>query len=188
MKKAVAILAAGFALVAAPTYAAVTFDYIFDGGFPLSVSNDGSVVAGTMNDGSYTGFRWTQATGLVSLGRPQTGGGGGVPGISADGTRIAYGIGSVDGTYRTQGRWTLGSGWQELMPPTPPGRRHPGRELWSAYDISGDGNTVSASTIDRHTAIGPTLRSGRKPPASSTWAERPPARRAVPIASTTMAP
>jgi uncharacterized membrane protein len=96
----------------------------------------------TGNDGSYTSFRWTQATGLVSLGRPQTGGGGGVPAISANGTRIAYGIGSLDGTYRTQGLWTLGSGWQELMPPAPADGGLVDGSYGSAWDISGDGNTV----------------------------------------------
>jgi hypothetical protein len=140
MKKVVAVLAAGLSLLASQADAAVTFDFIFDGGAPISVSSNGSVVVG--NDGSYTSFRWTQATGLVSLGRPQTGGGGGVPGVSADGTRVGYGIGSLDGTYRTQGRWTLGSGWQELMPPAPPDGGTVDGSFGSAYDISGDGNTV----------------------------------------------
>jgi uncharacterized membrane protein len=140
MKKAVAVLAAGLALLAPPVHAAVTFQYLFDGGAPISVSNDGSVVVG--NDNNFTAFRWTQATGLVSLGRPQTGGGGGVPGVSADGTRIGYSIGSLDSSYRTQGRWTLGSGWQELMPPPPPDGGTVDGSYGSAWDISGDGNTV----------------------------------------------
>ena len=140
MKKAVAVLAAGFALLASPVHAAVTFQYLFDGGSPISVSNDGSVVVG--NDDNFTSFRWTQATGFVSLGRPQTGGGGGVPGVSADGTRVGYSIGSLDGTYRTQGRWTLGSGWQELMPPAPADGGIVDGSYGSAWDISGDGNTV----------------------------------------------
>src|SRR5262245_48627026 len=140
MKHAVAVLATGLALLAVPARAAVTLDYIFDGGYPLSVSNDGTVIAG--NDLQYTSFRWTQATGMVSLGRPQIVGGGGTPAISGDGTRIGYGIGSPDSSYTTQGLWTLGSGWQELMPPPPPDGGTQDGTYGSAYDISGDGNTV----------------------------------------------
>lgn len=142
MKKAVAVLATSITLLSSPAHAAATFDFIFDGGAPVSVSSNGSVVTGTLASGNYPGFRWTQATGLVSLGRPQTGGGGGLPGISADGTRIGYSIGSLDSTYRTQGRWTLGSGWQELMPPTPPDGGTVDGSYGSVWDISGDGNTV----------------------------------------------
>jgi uncharacterized membrane protein len=142
MKKAVAVFAAGFALLATQAYSAVTFDFIFDGGAPVSVSSNGSVVTGTLATGDYGGFRWTQATGLVSLGRPQVGNGGGVPGISADGTRIGYSIGSLDNSYRTQGLWTLGSGWQELMPPPPPDGGTVDGSYGSVWDISGDGNTV----------------------------------------------
>jgi len=139
MKKAVAILATGITLLASAAHAAVTFDYIFDNGYPLSVSNDGSVIGG--NDLTYTSFRWTQATGVVSLGRPQTSGGG-APGISANGTRVAYGIGSLDSSYTTPGLWKLGIGWQELMPPTPPSGGTQDGSYGSAWDISGDGNTV----------------------------------------------
>src|SRR5262245_64600552 len=135
MKHAVAVLATGLALLAVPARAAVTLDYIFDNAFPLSVSNDGSVITGTQTDGNFTSFRWTQATGVVSLGRPQMVGGGGTPAISADGTRIAYGIGSPDSSYTTQGLWTLGSGWQELMPPPPPGGGTQDGTYGSAWDI-----------------------------------------------------
>ena len=105
MKKAVVVLATGITLLASAANAAVTFDFIFDGGYPLAVSSNGAVIAG--NDLDYTSFRWTQATGLVSLGRPQTGGGAGVPGISADGTRIAYSIGLSTARIerRAAGRW-----------------------------------------------------------------------------------
>jgi uncharacterized membrane protein len=142
MKKAVAVLVTGLALFALPAHAAMTFEFLFDGAFPLSVSDDGSVVAGTMDDGNYTSFRWTQATGLVSLGRPQIGSGGGTPGISADGTRIAYSISSLDNSYRTQGLWTQGSGWQELMPPAPPDGGLVDGSYGSMWDLSGDGNTA----------------------------------------------
>jgi len=140
MNKAVAVLAAGFALLAPSAHAAVTFDFIFDDGRPRSVSNDGLVVTGT--DGAAISFRWTQATGLVSLGRKQILGGGGEPNISADGTRIAFGIGAVDSSYTTWGLWNQGSGWQELMPPTPPGGGTVDGTYGSSYDISGDGTTV----------------------------------------------
>jgi hypothetical protein len=109
MKKTVAVLATAGVLLGAPAHAAATFQFLFDGGYPLSVSSDGSVVVGNDASGSYTPFRWTQSTGFVSLGRPQVGGGGGTAGVSADGTRVASSIGSLDHTYNTQGVWTLGS-------------------------------------------------------------------------------
>jgi uncharacterized membrane protein len=140
MKKAVVVLATGITLMASAAHAAVTFDYIFDGGYPLAVSTNGTVIAG--NDLNYTSFRWTQATGMVSLGRPMVVGGGGTPDISADGTRIAYSIGSLDDSYSTQGLWTLGYGWQELMPPTPPDGGMIDGSYGSAWGLSGDGNTV----------------------------------------------
>src|SRR5262245_36953319 len=81
MKKTVAVLATGITLLASQAHAAVTFDFIFDDAYPTSVSGDGSVITGTLPDGNYTAFRWTQATGVVSLGRPQVGSGGGIPAI-----------------------------------------------------------------------------------------------------------
>jgi len=140
MKKAVVVLATGITLLASAAHAAVTFDFIFDGGYPLAVSSNGTVIAG--NDLNYTSFHWTQATGLVSLGRPMQVGAGGMPDMSADGTRIAYGIGSLDGSYTTQGLWTLGSGWQELMPPAPPDGGTIDGSYGSVWSLSGDGNTV----------------------------------------------
>jgi hypothetical protein len=137
MKKAVVALATGFALLATQAHAAATFDFLFDGGAPTAVSEDGKVVTG--NDNSFVSFRWTQATGLVSLGRPQLGGGAGLPGISADGTRVAYTIERLDSTYRTQGLWTLGSGWQDLMPPLPPDGGIIDGEVGSVWALSGDG-------------------------------------------------
>ena len=137
-----AILAAGLALVAAPAGATATFEYLFDGGYPLAVSDDGSVLAGNLADGSFAPFRWTQATGLVSLGRPAIVGGGGMPGISSDGTKIASTIGSLDSSYSTQGLWTLGSGWQELMPPIPPDGGSSDGSYGSIWSLSGDGTTA----------------------------------------------
>jgi uncharacterized membrane protein len=140
MKHIGAVLTTSFALLASQAHAQVTFEYIFDSGYPLAVSHDGSVIAG--NDLDYTSFRWTEETGMVSLGRPQLVGGGGTPAISADGTRIAYGIGSLDGSYTTPGLWTLGSGWQELMPPTPPDGGTVDGSYGNVWSLSGDGSTV----------------------------------------------
>ncbi len=142
MRLHIAVLTLGIALAATPARAAVTFQYLFDGAHALSVSNDGSVVAGTTATGGFEGFRWTQATGVVPLGRVQQVGGAGTPGISADGTRIAYSIGSLDGSYTTQGLWTLGSGWQELMPPVPPDGGSTDGSYGSVWDLSGDGTTA----------------------------------------------
>jgi hypothetical protein len=133
-----AVLAAGLVLAAAPASATVTFNYIFDGGFPLSVSDDGSVVAGNLNN--FTAFRWTQATGIDSLGRRTWNGGAGTPAMSADGTKIAYTIGSLDSTYNTQGLWTLGSGWQELTPYPADGGQID-MSLGSIWGLSRDGST-----------------------------------------------
>jgi len=142
MKKAAVVLATGLALLGPPAHAAVTFNYIFDNGYPLSVSDDGKVIAGNQTDTHYTPFRWTQATGLVSLGRPQLVGGGGVPAISADGSVIASSIGSADSSYTTQGRWTSGGGWQELMPPVPADGGLSDGSYGSVWGLSRDGATV----------------------------------------------
>ena len=142
MRKTVAVLATAAALLGTPVHAAVTFTYLFDDGYPISVSSDGSVVAGNGTDGNYTPFRWTQATGFVSLGRPQLVGGGGIPGVSADGKRVASSIGSLDGTYTTQGVWTTGSGWQELMPPPPADGGAVDGTYGNVYGLSGNGQMV----------------------------------------------
>jgi len=140
MKLTVAVLATGLALMAVPARAAVTLDYIFDGGFPLAVSNDGLVVTGQLNS---TGgvFRWTQASGAVPLGRNQHVGAGGTVGISANGVKIASSIGSVDSSYTTQGLWTQATGWQELMPPTPADGGQIDGSYGNVWALSGDGTT-----------------------------------------------
>ena len=142
MRKLVAVLATAAALIGSRAQAAATFQYLFDNGYPISVSNDGSVVAGNGADSHYTPFRWTQATGFVSLGRPQMVGGGGIPGVSADGKRVASSIGSLDSTYTTQGIWNLGSGWQELMPPPPADGGTVDGTYGNVYGLSGNGQTV----------------------------------------------
>jgi uncharacterized membrane protein len=141
MKLAATVLATGLTLLATPVGASATFEYIFDGGHPLSTSDDGSVIAGTLTNGSYGPFRWTEATGLVPLGRVAYVGIGGTPAISADGTKIASTIGSLDSSYTTQGLWTLGSGWQELMPPMPPDGGPGDGSYGSVWGLSGDGTT-----------------------------------------------
>ena len=141
MKHAVLVLVTGLALRALPADAAVTLDYIFNDGYPLAVSNDGTVIAGNSASGGYVPFRWTQTTGMVSLGRPQYVGGGGVPGISADGGVVASSIGSLDSSYSTQGRWTQAGGWLELMPPPPADGGTQDGSYGSVWGLSGDGTT-----------------------------------------------
>jgi hypothetical protein len=142
MKKAAALLATAIVLTAAQAHAASTFAFIFDGGYPQCVSSDGTVVSGNDASGSFVPFRWTQATGFVSLGRPQAGNAGGVPGMSADGTRIASSIGSLDSTYTTQGLWTLGSGWHELMPPVPADGGLTDGSYGNIWALSGNGQVA----------------------------------------------
>ena len=141
MKHAVTVLAASLALLGSPARAAVTFDFIFDGGYPLAVSSDGSVIAGHLASGGFEMFRWTQASGVVPLGRVQYVGGGGRPGISADGSLIASSIGSLDSSYTTWGLWSEPTGWQELMPPTPPDGGTTDGSYGSVWGLSGDGTT-----------------------------------------------
>jgi len=144
LKHAAAALAIGTVLLAAPAHAAVTFQYLTVGGYPTAVSNDGSVVAGN-TVGAYEPFRWTLATGLVNLGHgsvPVLSRGGGTPGISADGTRVASTIISDDSTVVTAGLWTLGQGWQQLAPPLPPGGGEVDESIADVDGMSGDGNTV----------------------------------------------
>ncbi len=129
-------------LAAPPAHAATTFEYLFDNGFPHGVSNDGNVIVGGSTSGGFVPFRWTQATGIVSLGRPQILGGAGTYAISADGTRIAAGIGSLDSSYTTQGLWTQATGWQELMPPPPADGGTVDGTYGSVWAMSGDGQTI----------------------------------------------
>jgi hypothetical protein len=142
MKRSLVLAALGLLAFSAPVRAQVTFQYLFTGGVPEAMSNDGSVITGTMMGGYLYTYRWTQATGAVALGRAQHYGAGGTPGISADGTRIASSIASPDSSYTTEGLWTLGSGWQELMPPTPPDGGTVDGAYGNVYGLSGDGSVV----------------------------------------------
>ncbi len=124
-------------------HAEVTFEIIGPSS-ATDVSADGSVVVGNTL-GEYETFRWTEEDGIVPLGRatvPVLGVGAGTPDVSADGTKVSAMILSDDETFATQGLWTLGSGWEQLMPPTPPDGGLMDNSLGSAWGLSGDGQTV----------------------------------------------
>ena len=109
------------------------------------LSADGSVGTGNSTDGTYSPSRWTPTDGVVRLGQYSgeiLGRSGGIPGISADGEKISSSIASFDSTVVTHGRWTKGLGWEQLMPPLPPGVVELDQSYGSAWGISGDGSTV----------------------------------------------
>ena len=141
MKRSVAILALSLGLLAPTAHAVVTFEYLFDGVPIHDVSDDGNVVVG-LNLATASPFRWTQATGVVDLGRPMTYGKAGVASVSADGSRVSSTIGSIDGSYTTQGRWSQATGWQEMFPPLIPSGGNIDGSYGSAWSMSGDGQTV----------------------------------------------
>jgi hypothetical protein len=130
---------------AAPARAATTLEYLFTGGFPTAVSDDGNAIAGNTANGDYEPFRWTRSGGYVPLGMasaPTIGISAGIPGISADGTRVSSTIVGPDTTYYTAGLWTQGSGWQTLVPPIPPGFGQVDYGLAGIWGLSGDGLTA----------------------------------------------
>ena len=144
MKQATLSLLAAMSLaaLAGPAHAAATFTYLFSDGYPLSMSTDGSAVAGN-NVSDFGPFRWTQATGRVELGRasvPVVGRSAGTATISDDGKRVASTIHSDDSTLVTAGCWTLGQDWQEL--PVPPDAASIDNDLASVWGMSGDGQVV----------------------------------------------
>ena len=137
---------AGFlgTLAAATAASADATVELIDGVYGMSISSDGTVIAGNLV-GNYETFRWTEATGVVPLGMSSVevlGTGAGGPDISADGTRISATILGADSTYSTQGRWTLGQGWEETMPPPPPDGGTLDGSYGSAWGLSDDGETV----------------------------------------------
>lgn len=143
MKKVILGLLLAASVVGGAARAEVTFELL---GTVLAsdVSADGSVIVGN-TVGDYETFRWTMETGVVPLGRatvPALGVGAGIPEVSADGRRISATILGADGTYATPGRWTLGEGWQETMPPTPPDGGLLDQSYGSAWGLSGDGETL----------------------------------------------
>jgi uncharacterized membrane protein len=117
--------------------AEVTFE-IIDVGYATDISDDASVVVGN-TEGLYEPFRWTAEGGIEILAE---GGGSGSPDVSADGTQVSASIPGADGTYWTQGRWTLGAGWEETMPPPPPDGNPMSDSYGSAWGLSDDGSTV----------------------------------------------
>ena len=132
------------AAVSGPASAGVTFDYVLEGGWATDISDDGSVIVGNLVD-FYETFRWTEATGVVPLGRSSVavlGRGAGVPGLAADGRALSATVLGTDSTYVTQGLWTEGAGWIETMPPVPPDGGLLDQSYGSAWDISRDGSTV----------------------------------------------
>jgi uncharacterized membrane protein len=143
------LLAALFLLatVTGTASAEVTLEYLGTG-LATDVSEDGTVVTGLAGL-SYEVFRWTEATGIVPLGRiaPAQAG---TPDISEDGTRISGTIASTDSLFATPGLWTEfpgwesdpAAGWQELIPPMLPDGGEMDRGIGSAWGMSGDGNTV----------------------------------------------
>jgi len=119
----------------------VQFELLYDI-YPLDISADGSVIVG--NDINFDTVRWTEATGIVPLGRGTSGLGigAGSPDISDDGTRISATITTDDGLHATQGIWTEGVGWEALMPPPPADGGLLDNAYGSAWGLSGDGNHV----------------------------------------------
>ncbi|MCC6677825.1 MAG: hypothetical protein IT436_11820 [Phycisphaerales bacterium] len=126
--------------------AQATIDFLPPGYLISDLSRDGSVAAGNVaGDGSYETFRWTAVGGVERLGRasvPVIGRGAGTPDISYDGTRVSASILSTDG-YLTQGVWDVMTGWQETMPPLPPGAQPIDQSYGSAWGLSGDGGVVT---------------------------------------------
>ncbi|HEV8479887.1 MAG TPA: FlgD immunoglobulin-like domain containing protein [Candidatus Eisenbacteria bacterium] len=146
-------LALALALIAyaLPAQADTTFEYLFSGGYGLSVSQDGTVIAGNTKPG-YFPFRWTRSGGFQSLGLPATPSNG-QAWVSYDGTRVAGCIESADTTHATCGLWSVTSGWKYLQ--MPPDAQVTDNDGGSPYGLSGDGNTVvglywSATTNKGH--------------------------------------
>ena len=128
---------------AGAVHAATTIDYL-DNVYGTAISADGTVLVGN-TAGDYETFRWTQATGIVPLGMatvPVLGVGAGIPCVSDDGTRVSATILTADSLYATQGVWTLGSGWMQVMPPLLPDGGSIDQSIGSAWGISGDGEVV----------------------------------------------
>ena len=142
MSKFVASVA-GVLAAALPGLASAAGIQFLGAALPTDLSQNGSVVVGNL-PGSFETFRWTQATGVVPLGRatvPVLGTGAGSPDVSWDGTKISATILSDAGTQAVQGRWVQGDGWQQLGP-LPPNSIPSGTSVGSAWGLSGDGSNV----------------------------------------------
>ncbi len=135
-------LLAVLGILVGTAHAEVTYELIGIG-MATDISADGSVVVGN-TEGIYETFRWTERDGIVPLGMASAivGTMAGTPDVSADGTMVSATICGSDSTYVTQGIWTLGEGWRELMPPLPPGGGMMDDAYGSAWGMSDDGSTV----------------------------------------------
>tara|TARA_R110002072_G_scaffold42064_10_gene117872 strand:- start:1028 stop:2308 length:1281 start_codon:yes stop_codon:yes gene_type:complete len=137
------LLALLAATAAASNAQNVQFELI-PGIYPADMSADGTVLVG--NNFAFETLRWTRESGLVNLGRGTfipLGVGAGTPDISDDGTRISATITTDDGQYATQGLWTLGDGWEDILSPLlPEDGGLIDRAYGSAWGLSGNGEHV----------------------------------------------
>ena len=132
------------ALAAAGAARAVPAFTLIDSLAINDLSDDATVACGNSVDGLYEPCRWTASDGFRRLGRSSVaanGHGGGVPGLSADGNRVASTIAATD-LNSTPGLWIKGSGWVETMPPLLPDGGEIDQSYGSAWDLSRDGTTV----------------------------------------------
>ena len=141
--------------LAGGAFGAATLEFIGDGIGISGLSADGRVAVGnTITDGLYETWRWVQGDpqGWKRLGAGTVsvfGTGAGIPEVSDDGTRVSAtitgGTGSESraGAYMTQGIWTLGLGWTELMPPPLPDGILEDNSYGTSWGISGDGTTLT---------------------------------------------
>lgn len=120
--------------------AQVTFEVIGTG-LITDTSDDGSVATGLAGL-SWEVFRWTEATGIVPLGRVAPAQAG-TPDISEDGSRISGTIASLLEGWAVPGYWVEGQGWTELMPPSLPDGGLIDGGLGSQWGMSGDGSTLA---------------------------------------------
>jgi hypothetical protein len=145
-------LALGLLLLAGSAgsaHAQATLQTIGHGLGVTDLSYDGSVAVGnTVGDGAYETWRWVDGdpNGWQRLGSPTVpyiGAGAGSPDVSYDGTRVSATIITEDLTYATQGIWTEGVGWTELIPPMAADGTIRDNYYGSAWGLSGDGVTLS---------------------------------------------
>ncbi len=116
------------------------------GVLPSSCSNDGNVVVGVMDvAGQQNLFRWTQATGVQTLGftpgMPLMG----HPKISANGSAIVGASTGSTGIPSQPYRWTAQSGLQDL-PSFPGGMANYGE----VSGISADGSVITGSALNHN--------------------------------------
>ena len=138
----------GVATIVGSASAQATLQLIGQGIGISDLSQDGHVAVGnTIADGAYETWRWVEGdpNGWQRLGLPTVpyiGTGAGSPDVSYDGTRVSATIIGEDLTYATQGIWTLGQGWTELMPPLAADGTIRDSYYGSAWGLSGDGQTL----------------------------------------------